>query len=92
VFLLINNTFGIWFATPVDPQAFTVIQAFDVSPVGGQVRYDLLYLLSGVVTVALAQLVWLLVRDDPNPRPWLFYLWPAHRTGTPLPGAATPAR
>jgi hypothetical protein len=76
-FLVINDMFGIWFATPVDPQAFTIVQAFDVSPVGGQVRYDLLYGLSILVTVSLAQLVWLLVRDDPNPTPWVFRLWPA---------------
>jgi hypothetical protein len=75
-FLLVNNMFGIWYVTPVDPQAFTVVQAFDLSPIGGQVRYDLLYGLSVLMTVSLAQLVWLLVRDDPSPTPWVYRLWP----------------
>ncbi|MCI4343423.1 MAG: hypothetical protein L3J92_04835 [Thermoplasmata archaeon] len=87
-FLLINNMFGIWFAAPADPQAFTIVQAFDLSPVGGQIRYDLLDILSVLVTVALAQLVWLLVRDDPNPKPWLFYLWPSRTSPPPPLGAA----
>jgi hypothetical protein len=78
-FLLTNNVLGIWFATPASPQAFTWVQAFDLSPIGGTIRYDLLYALAVLVTVSLAQLVWVLVRDDAAPRPWLYLLWAFHR-------------
>lgn len=83
-FLLANNVLGIWFVAPVSPPAFAFVQAFDLSPVGGTIRYDLLYGLSVLVTVSLAQLVWLLVRDDPTPSPWLYFLWSSrHPPGTP---------
>jgi len=88
-FLLTNNVLGIWFAAPLIPSAFTVVQTFDLSAVGGTLRYDLLYALSVLVTVSLAQLVYILVRDDPAPKPWLYLVWPFHRRNPPAP-TATP--
>jgi hypothetical protein len=88
-YLLVNNVLGIWFATPVLPQAFAVVQAFDNSPVGGAIRYDLLDGLAVLVSVSLAQLVWILLRDDPTPKPWLYHLWPFRRA-PPIPLPSTP--
>jgi hypothetical protein len=52
----------------------------DSSSVWGPVRYDLLDVLAVLTTVSLVQLLWVLARDDPDPKPWLYLLWPFRRT------------
>lgn len=95
-YLLLNGGFGIWFASPVSPASFAVVQAFDNSPVGGQIRFDLLYGLSVLVTVSLAQLLWVLYRDEAAPEPWIFRLSPLRwirrwRVAPALPTAQAPS-
>ncbi len=84
-FLVTNSVLLVWFATPIDPAAFTWTQAIDSSPFWGTVRYDLLDLFSVAVTAALAQLAWVLYRDEAAPVPWPCRLWPfgGRRGGPP---------
>jgi hypothetical protein len=79
-FLLVNNVLGVWFLSPVSAGAFNFVQAVDSSSVWGPVRYDLLDVLAVLTTVSLVQLLWVLARDDPDPKPWLYLLWPFRRT------------
>ncbi len=85
-YLLTNDGLGIWFAAPAFPSAFTVVQAFDNSAVGGAFRFDLLYLFSALMTVTLIQLTWVVLQDQPAPRPWLWPRWPTRWRG-PVPAA-----
>ncbi|MHB8351979.1 MAG: glycosyltransferase 87 family protein [Thermoplasmata archaeon] len=89
-YLLTNNVLGIWFATPAFPQAFTFVQSFDDSGVGGTFRFDLLYLFSALVTITLIQLIWVVLRDQPAPWPWLLPRWPALRAPPGRPVRADP--
>ncbi|MCI4366014.1 MAG: hypothetical protein L3K10_08190 [Thermoplasmata archaeon] len=89
-FLLVNNVLGIWFASPASAEAFTIVQNFDNSSIGGPLRYDVLDALAVLVTVGLVQLLYVLIRDDPAPKPWPWYLWPARKPG-PVPTAPAPA-
>ncbi|MFI5415017.1 MAG: hypothetical protein ACHQ16_05045, partial [Candidatus Lutacidiplasmatales archaeon] len=89
-FLLTNDVLGIWFASPAFPQTFTVAQNIDDSSFWGTMRFDLLYVWAVLVTVTLAQLLVILVRDDPSPRPWPFLLRPNRRTDAQLTTAVLP--
>jgi hypothetical protein len=70
-FLLTNDVLGVWFASPAFPQSYTFAQNIDDSSFWGTLRYDLLYVWAVLVTVTLVQLLVVLIRDEPNPRPWL---------------------
>jgi hypothetical protein len=75
-FLLVNDVLGIWFATPAYPQAFVLVQAFDSSTTWGPIRFDLLDVFAVLITVTMVQLIWVLIRDQPDPWPWLIPRWP----------------
>jgi hypothetical protein len=93
-FLLINNGFGIWFATPVTEQAFVVVQRFDSSAFWGNVRYYTMDVLAVAMTITLVQLALVLVRDEATPWPWLLPRWPrtlgSRPTSEPGPDAPSP--
>ncbi len=76
VYLLVNNNFGLWFLSPVDPGIFPYTIALDANDGFGVVRSSLLLALSVVVTVTLVQWVRALWRNEPAPQPWPRYLWP----------------
>ncbi|MCI4320852.1 MAG: hypothetical protein L3K05_00900 [Thermoplasmata archaeon] len=86
-FFLVNNVLGIWFATPAYPNAFVLVQNFDSSATWGTIRYDLLDVFAVLMTATLVQLLVVLVRDDPAPRPWIFWPW---RLRPRAPDLATP--
>lgn len=89
-FLLTNDLLGIWFASPAFPQTFTVVQNIDDSSFWGTIRFDLLDVWAVLVTVTLAQLLVILVRDDPSPRPWPLLLWRLARPSPDPPTAVLP--
>lgn len=94
VFFLVNGGAGIWFAAPASQQAFDVVQSFDSSPFWGPIRSDALDFVSVLVTVTLAQLLVVLWKDDPAPRPWLLPRWPVRRRAPeilPPSGSQAPA-
>ncbi|MCI4326945.1 MAG: hypothetical protein L3K16_04840 [Thermoplasmata archaeon] len=86
-YLLVNNGAGIWFAAPTSQQAFNIVQGFDSSAFWGTVRYYLLDVFGVLMTVSLVQFLWVLARDDPNPRPWLIPPWPFLRRAAAPPSA-----
>jgi hypothetical protein len=74
-FLLVNNVLGIWFASPVSTPAFDFVLSIDASSFWGNVRYDLLDVFAVLMTVSLVQLLLVLLRDEPRPRPWILAPW-----------------
>jgi hypothetical protein len=77
-FLLVNNTLGIWFPSPLGPGFQNYVSGIDNSPVLGTVRVFTLLGISLMMTVTLIQLIWVFFRDEPSPRPW--FLPPFHRS------------
>ena len=68
--LIVNNTLGIWFLSPVNPGFGTFVQSVDSAPIIGAIRAYALLGLSLLMTVTLCQLVYVFLHDDPRPRPW----------------------
>ncbi len=89
VFLLINNNLGIWFAAPVDPGLRTLATTQDTSVWLGGARTLGLDVLSVLVTLLLAQLLWVVYRDEASPVPWISRLF-LRRSAAPFPGPGAP--
>ena len=70
-YLLGNNDLGMRFISPIDPGIWPYAEQLDASAGYGMVRYYALLAISVLIAVTLAQLVYVILRDDPRPRPWL---------------------
>jgi len=89
-FLFVNNTFGVWFLTPINSGYNDWIIRVDSAPVIAPIRQWVLISIALLITVTLAQLLWVFLKDESKPTPWIFQLWPSRRR-TDRPSAVSPA-
>lgn len=85
-YLVLNNDGLIRFLAPLSPDIYAYFTTADSSAVYGTLRFYGLLVLAVLVTVTLAQLLYVLVKDDPAPIPWPVAWVPAlrrPRRGTP---------
>ncbi len=80
-FLVFNNDFLYRFVSPIDPAVVGTSSALDASAGYGLFRTDGLYVIAVLVTIALAQVVYVLLTDEDRPVPWLVapFAWIWHR-------------
>lgn len=72
--LLVNNDFGVRFLAPVVAGIASTTTRWDLSPIYGTSRTVALGVLAAAMTATLAQLLSVVARDTPNPRPWPYAL------------------
>ncbi len=90
-FLIVNNTFGIWFLTPLNVGYDTWAINFNRHALSSPIREYTLDGLAILITLSLVQLVWALLQDQPHPRPWLLRIlpgWTPSRPPSPEPPGA----
>ncbi len=69
-YLVVDNQFLIWFASPAEPALFSEASAAFGMTALGEARLLTLVVLAVLVTVTLVQLAWTFWRDVPDPSPW----------------------
>ncbi len=69
-YLVVNNMFTFWFASPANPALFNeALAAFAAGPLANA-RLLTLVSLAVLITATLVQVAWTFLRDSPDPMPW----------------------
>jgi len=82
-FLIVNNTFGVWFLTPINIGFDSWAIGFDRHAISSPIRQYTMDGLAILITFALTQLVWALLREQSHPKPWLLRIWPSSTESPP---------